>query len=547
MARSSLLSGRSRWCWLLSYALVTMLSFPHPLGDGALDLGLVLSWFSPALLLLGLTGLPPLRAARSAFLASWLAHAGVLHWLYIVTVRYGHAPVAVGLLAPLALAIYIASFSALFAASWAWLRGRGADSPLLAAMLWVVVDHLRSFVFSGFPWATLGYAQHQNRLLLPLVSVTGVYGLSFITTLAGAACAGLMLSGLEGGRPRRRDWLALLAVALLHGFGWSWGSATVATGSREVVRVAAVQANIDQDLKWSPEHVERTFAIYEDLSRRAARQGAELIVWPESAVPAALELDEGAMSRLSRLARVTGAAYLVGAVGVELDREGLRIARYYDSAFPIAASGRVGERYDKSHLVPFGEYVPLRGLLGQQLAAVASGIAPADVSAGEAPRSLEIPLRDRRVKVAVPICYELLFPDLVRRFADDGARMFLAITNDAWYGRTGAPYQFLAMTALRSAETGVWTVRAANTGVSAIIDAEGRVRKQTALFEADFVVADVPLTALEGGRTFYTRYGDVFVWVCWLGLTVAAVSAGIRPSYGATTAVVREMKRGVDD
>ena len=145
------------------------------------------------------------------------------------------------------------------------------------------------------------------------------------------------------------------------------------------------------------------------------------------------------------------------------------------------------DRYDKTHLVPFGEYVPLRAVLGRLLGAVARGIAESDVSAGLVPRALELtwPARGARaseqttrtgVMVGVPICYELLFPDLVRRFVDDGAGVLLAITNDAWYGSTGAPHQFLAITAMRSAETGVWIVRAANTGISAIIDGRGRVR-----------------------------------------------------------------------
>ena len=501
--------------------LATILCFPQPLAGGVLDLGLVVSWLSPALLLLGLTGLSPARAARSAFLASWLAQAGILHWIYVVTVRHGHAPVAVGVLAPLALALYAALFSGLFGAAWAWLRERGAAGPLAAALLWVVMDHLRSFVLGGFPWATLGYAQHQNRLLLPLVSVTGVYGLSFVATWAGAACAGLLASRLEGGRPRRRDWLALIAVAALHA-GVTWLAASAPGPSRDTVRVAAIQGNIDQSVKWNRDQVARSLAIYEDLSRRAARQGAEIVVWPESAVATALELDAEVMGRLSQLARETGVVQVVGAVGVDLADGGRRIARYYDSAFVIGADGRPGERYDKSHLVPFGEYVPLRALLGRLLSAVATGIAAGDVSAGPSPRALEIVAAGRTLKVGVPICYELLFPDRVRRFVDDGGGMLLAITNDAWYGRTGAPYQFLVMTALRSAETGVWTVRAANTGVSAIIDASGRIREETSIFEAGFVIGDIPIASMEAGRTFYTRHGDVFAWACWLGLAATA-------------------------
>jgi apolipoprotein N-acyltransferase len=132
------------------------------------------------------------------------------------------------------------------------------------------------------------------------------------------------------------------------------------------------------------------------------------------------------------------------------------------------------------------------------------------------------------VTVGVPICYELLFPDLTRRFVSDGAVLLLAITNDAWYGRTGAPYQFLAMTAVRSAENGVWTARAANTGVSAIIDSQGRVRSRTRIFERDLLVGDLPLRASPQGGTFYARHGDIFVYGCWVAIAALAVVGVVR-------------------
>jgi apolipoprotein N-acyltransferase len=132
------------------------------------------------------------------------------------------------------------------------------------------------------------------------------------------------------------------------------------------------------------------------------------------------------------------------------------------------------------------------------------------------------------VNAGVPICYELLFPDLVRRFVADGAEVLIAITNDAWYGRTGAPFQFLAITALRSAETRVWTARAANSGVSAFIDARGRVRAQSRIFERAWLVHEVPLRPPPAGGSFYTRHGDVFAGACWLGSAMALWVCALR-------------------
>ena len=216
-------------------------------------------------------------------------------------------------------------------------------------------------------------------------------------------------------------------------------------------------------------------------------------------------------------------------MGLDLELEhGSRASRYYDSAFAIGPSGDFGERYDKTHLVPFGEYLPLRDVLGLLVRAVATGVAPSDVTAGPAPRALAVELPGGAVvRAGVPICFELLFPDLMRRFAADGAELLLAITNDAWYGRTGAPYQFLAITALRSAETRLWTARAANTGVSAFIDGRGRVRAQTRIFEPGYLVADVPRHQQPRESTFYVRHGDVFAVACAI-VALVAIGVGAR-------------------
>ncbi len=520
---------------ILAYAAATFLAFPHPLGDHVVDLGLFFAWLSPFCLLVCLEGLAPARALRRGFLAGLLAHAAILHWISIVTVRYGHAPLVVGAIAPLGLAVYVASFTAGFAGSAAWLASRGLASPFAIAALWTCFEHLRSFVLTGFPWATIGYAQHANPALLGLAPITGVLGLSFTTVLGGAALYAAWRARRAGRRPGREAWLALGVVAALHGLGLA-SQQTPREGQGESVRVAVLQGNIDQGVKWSREWFEATLDTYALLTREAALDGAQVVVWPETAVPAAIETSEREVERLSALARETGVALVVGAVGIEPGRPG-DPPRVTDSAFLLTPTGEVSDRYDKTKLVPFGEYVPFQDLLGRFIVAVARGIATTGVTPGAAPRAVEIALPgsgEGRLTVGVPICYELLFPDLVRRFVRDGAEMLLAITNDAWYGHTGAPYQFLAMTALRSAETGVWTARAANTGVSAIIDDRGRVRSQTRIFERAWLAADLPRRRASQGSTFYVRHGDWLVGACWIGLLALAARGiwGVRRSHG---------------
>jgi apolipoprotein N-acyltransferase len=419
-------------------------------------------------------------------------------------------------------------FGAAFGALQVPLRRLGAAFPFAVAALWTALDWLRSFALSGFPWATLGYAQHENPALLGLAAFTGVYGLSFVTVLGGAGLVGGLPGSGRNPAALRATIAALVGVLVAHGAGLAAPDPD-ASEDRETLRVAVLQGDIDQGVKWSRDWVHRTLEIYEDLTRRAAGEGAQLVVWPETAVPGALEADPTLRARLAALAAETGTALIVGGVGLDLDLEhGTRASRFYDSAFAIDPAGRYAERYDKTHLVPFGEYVPLRDLLGLFVRAVATGIAQSDVTAGVAPRALTLDLPGGGVvRAGVPICFELLFPDLMRRFARDGAELLLAITNDAWYGRTGAPYQFLAITALRSAETRLWTARAANTGVSAFIDGRGRVRAQTPIFEPDYLVADVPRHPNPRDASFYVRYGDVFAVACALAALVA-IGVGFR-------------------
>jgi apolipoprotein N-acyltransferase len=517
------------WRWLLAYVAATFFAFPQPIGDAfVLDLGLVLAPAAPALLLLALRGLTPRRALAVGFVAGWLAHAALLHWAYVVTVTYGHAPAIVGLLAPFGMALYVAPFIAGFALVAALLARRRLANPFLLAAAWTTFEWLRSWLLTGFTWGGLGYAWHENALLLPIAQATGVYGLAFLAALLGASLLQLALSWREGAERRSAiRWLAaaLALVVAAGGIGAALDRVgPIETGPR--IRVAALQGNIDQNQKWSPQTFEATLLAYEDLTRRAAAGGAQLIAWPETAVPAPLAWPE-LHDRIAELAREVRTPLIVGAVGVDFDAQGRPVA-HYDSAFVFSHEGALLDRYDKTHLVPFGEYLPLRPLLGQFIRALATGSIANDVSAGERVRAIDVPLANgETIRAGIPICYELIFPDLVRRFAADGAGLLVGITNDAWYGRTGSPHQFLAMTALRSAETRLAGVRAANTGISALIDSHGRVKQRTRIFERDWIAGEVPVSA-GSAPTLYTRHGDRFAQACAAATVLASFFAFFR-------------------
>ncbi len=547
---------RSRvWAGLL-YLPVTWLCFPQLIAGRPFDAGLLLAWLSPLLLLLALRGLTWRFALSRAFVLGWLSQAALLYWIYVVTVEYGRAPPWLGLLAPFATALYGALFFALFGAfSRLLLRlGFAARAPALAA-LFVALEHARSFVFGGFPLHLLGYAQHENPLLMGLAPYTGVYGLSFAVFLpasllycafdsdgAGAAKA---RAARKSSSAARVAWLrpvvaAFLAFCLVHALGFALPTPRV---SGERLRVAALQGNVQQGVKWDPQWAERILTGYEALAREAASRGAKLIVWPEAAAPGSLE-NIRLRVRFARLAHETGAHLLVGATAVEADASDPS-APYlvYDSAYLFTPAGAVQGRYDKAKLVPFGEYLPLRDYLGPWLTPLARGIAGQDLSAGSGPRALaapglapgaeiaapgtgaDQPGREAALRLAAPICYELFFPDIVRRMSKGGARLLLGITNDAWYGRSAASYQFLAMAALRAAENGVWLVRVAGTGVSALIDERGVVREMSGLFEREVLVFDAPLAGAERAPTLYARRGNWFAALCWWTALLLGVRA----------------------
>ncbi len=506
--------------WALAYGVATALSFPHAWGDGALDLGWLLAWVGPACLAVAISGCAPGRAGALAFAGGWLAHSLVFHWIYIAAVRYGGAPPAIGVVAAVGLALYPAVFVALFGWGWSRLDWTRWWTPFAGAALWAALDHARSFVLTGFPWALLGYAQHENPLLMALAPFTGVYGLSFASAATGLAAGSALLAWRGSGTHPR----ALLRVAFGVAFGAHLAGGAALLLHRDAagpsLRVAVLQGNIDQGQKWDPDAAARTLAIYETLTRSAVERGAEVVVWPETAAPGFPEpvppgFEHNPLRRrLQMLADETRVVLVVGALGGSPDGP-------FDSAFVFRAGTDRWERYDKAHLVPFGEYLPLRPLIGGFVNAIARGSAHTDVQVGVGPRATPL---GELASAGTPICYELLFPDLMRRFRADGAELLLAMTNDAWYGRSGAPYQFLAITALRSAESGVWTARAANTGVSALIDDRGRVRERTAIFERDLLVADVPRRE-DGQMSFYVRHGDLFAWGCWIA---AAATIGLR-------------------
>jgi apolipoprotein N-acyltransferase len=272
------------------------------------------------------------------------------------------------------------------------------------------------------------------------------------------------------------------------------------TRAGEPVRVGLIQGNVDQAQKWDPARATAILDDYLRMTRRAIAQGAELVVWPESSTPFFFEEveDRAGAEQVRTIARQARVPILLGSVEVEHGSK----EKYYNSAFLVRADGTTGGVYRKIHLVPFGEYVPLRGLLF--FAAPLVEAVP-ETSPGDS--AVLLPVDGHLVSTA--ICYEIVYPALVRRFVAGGSELLTTITNDAWFGRTSAPYQHFAQASMRAIENGRYLVRSANTGISGVVDPYGRVVAQSRIFEPAVILSQARFLQTS---TFYTRHGDVFAY-----------------------------------
>jgi len=457
---------------------------------------------------------------------------GVFYWVTHSMRYYGHLSVPISISMLVLLALYLALFPAVFGLLWGLFPGGGLFSLIWAPALWVGLEYLRAGLLSGFPWALVGYSQYTYLPLIQVAEYTGVYGLSFLILMVNQALYQIFLKSGDY-RPWSAKWgeavLAggLLLLVISYGY-FVLPEERKADERSEQLKVSIIQGNIDQSLKWNPAHQEETINIYTKLSRKSLSElsgikptepldkTTPLLIWPETAVPFYFLNEQRLTGRIFELSRETNSHLLFGspAVGQQNNR-----LHYYNRAYFLSPSGQVAY-YDKVHLVPFGEYVPLKRFLPFVHRMVES---IGEFSAGPRPYGLDHP----QGKIGVLICFETIFPEISRALKRDGCRLLVNITNDAWFGNTSAPYQHLSMLTLRAVENRVWIARAANTGFSALIDSSGRIVRKSSLFEKATIQAIIPLRE---ESTFYSRYGDWLVGFCFLVVSGGLLGRGLMVS-----------------
>jgi apolipoprotein N-acyltransferase len=398
---------------------------------------------------------------------------------------------------------YLALFPAFFALVVRQIVIAHGPAALMASpLVWVAAELGRTHVLTGFPWVLLGYSQTAVLPIAQLASITGVYGVSM---LVAAVSAALAVFAVRSTRSRAYPLVAVFAIVIVVA---AWGGRRAArnewTRTGDPIRVGLIQGNVDQGQKWDPARASAIFQDYLRMTRQAIGEGAELVIWPESATPFYFEEDRPGAEMVRNIARQARVPILLGSDQVEWRVEGTqRIPdKYYNSAFLVRPDGTTAGTYRKMHLVPFGEYVPLKELLffaGPLVEAVGP------FSAGIDPTLL--PVDGHPLSVA--ICYEIVYPNLIRQFVIRGSELLTTITNDAWFGTTSAPHQHFAQASMRAIEEGRYLVRSANTGISGIVDPYGRVLARTDIFQAAVVVGEARFLRTS---TAYARAGDIVAY-----------------------------------
>ena len=470
----------------------------------------ILAWVAFIPLLWVLQG----QTLRRSFSLGWISGMGfylcALYWIVDTIGLYSNIPhiIAVGPL--LLMCAILSTYTGVFAAGLCLYHKRDWSLLLFGPVLWVTLEWVRSFFFIAFPWVSLGYSQYHFLNLIQFVEFTGMYGLSALV-IFGNLVFFTALSQRGPGRGR----LVLVFLLIIAGL-WGWGGwrrdQLAALPRTHTLNVGIAQGNIAQDKKWDPDYQEMTIARYEQLTRQMAEQSVDLVIWPEASIPFFFQSDVTYRGRILDLAQETKTPILFGSPAFRMNTAELGTdMTLFNRAYLLSPQATVLDYYDKIILTPFGEYIPFQDNVLFFLDKLVEGIG--DFAPGTKRTVFRLPFGT----FGVLICYEGVFPNLARQFVHKGASLLVNVTNDAWFGKTSAPYQHLQMEAMRAVENRVPLVRSANTGISAVVDIDGRVMTQTGLMETTFIAEQFSWPEV---TSVYTQYGDWFATLCAVSVLV---------------------------
>jgi len=451
------------------------------------------------------------------FLAGFVFWSGLIYWLlYLATWSTQDWMTSVSAcFAYFGLSVSLALFFYFFAwPCWKLRQKRGISFIWSAPIFWVSMEYIRTYFLTGFPWGFIGASQYEFLPLIQISEWTGVYGVSFLVVLGNAWLFEIIYAILK--KRKRVKLLEALAPVLLVILTLTYGSSLMSASEvkeNPKLKVSLIQGNIPQDVKWSEEYEDTIHKIYEDLTLSAVEnEKPDLVIWPETALPSYVRFDTKAMAFVTGLMKKIEIPLLLGASDAEQNMvrkkdHYLHQIEVFNSAFLVLPEVGFNQQYNKIHLVPFGEYVPLSWIpFFSKLTPIQD-----NYSSGK-----EFNVLDFSIPFSVVICFEDIFPNLVRQFVKNGAKWIVNMTNDGWFKNSSAPMQHAALSVFRSVENRVWLARSTNTGVSCFINPLGKIEKQLQDKKGRNVWISGTLThSLGSGNktTFYTRFGDVFSWL----------------------------------
>ena len=465
-----------------------------------------------------LDGKKPASAFRWATVCGLLFFTGTLYWFFHIT-RWFSVVGAVGIVL---LLLYLSLYFGLFGLAYSlFSRQRPFHKLFLLPSVWVALEFIRAHLFTGFDWASLGHTQYTNLPIIQIADMTGVFGISFIVMMLNVLIKELLTASFVNKTFQAQKTVPLLmwTPAVSVGFVLTYGMfrltpSTDQDHSGSNYSVAVIQANIPQEVKWEKEAWNGIMEKYVSLTRQALLHDPDLIIWPETSYPGYLWEDKELFVQLQAFVRSIKTPLLFGSV---LKEE----RNYYNSAILLSINGDIAQIYRKTHLVPFGEYLPLRNALPFLSNLVAIG----DFTAGDqwttfSPLSAQLGDQNDH-PFSVLICFEDTVARLSRQFVKQGARLLVNITNDAWFGYSKAPFMHLQSAVFRTIENRRSLVRAANTGVSCFIDQWGQttncVKKDIGTEKQKTYISGYAIANVDFNEkmTFYTKFGDVFTILCF--------------------------------